>query len=148
MMNLDRFPLLAHQLCQDWARSLLGVELALPKSLSTTHTSLPSCFLQGETGSEPRQRALGAREYRAGLNPGVPGVGMGPILRIGQNDKVPATYRPPYWLNTDATFRIVKRHCGTAPACRIEACVAEHTAHAGNRIGQLRNETCGLDVSG
>ena len=38
------------------------------------------------------------------LKPGGPGVGMGPILRIGENDKAPANYRPSHWPNTDATF--------------------------------------------
>jgi hypothetical protein len=41
---------------------------------------------------------------RAHVNPGAVGVGEGPILRIGENDKASATYRPPRWLNTDATF--------------------------------------------
>jgi hypothetical protein len=41
---------------------------------------------------------------RAHVNPGAAGVGEGPILRIGENDKASATYRPPRWLNTDATF--------------------------------------------
>jgi hypothetical protein len=38
------------------------------------------------------------------LKPGGGRGGMGPILRIGENDKAPTRYRPPDWLNTDATF--------------------------------------------
>jgi hypothetical protein len=41
---------------------------------------------------------------RNGLDLGGPRVGTGPILRIGKNDKAPAIYRPPRWLNTDAAF--------------------------------------------
>jgi hypothetical protein len=40
---------------------------------------------------------------------------MGPILRIGQNDKAPAMYRPPNRSNTDATFIILQERddfCG------------------------------------
>jgi hypothetical protein len=50
------------------------------------------------------QMSTEAREHQArrvefsqpSVNPGVPGVGLGPILRSGENDKAPTIYRPPH----------------------------------------------------
>jgi len=51
---------------------------------------------------------------RNGVDSGGPRVGTGPILRIGKNDKAPTRYRPPHWLNTDATF-IRAQFCKPCP---------------------------------
>jgi hypothetical protein len=41
---------------------------------------------------------------RPGVDRGVPGVGIGPISEISENDKAPTIYRPPNRSNTDAAF--------------------------------------------
>jgi hypothetical protein len=49
------------------------------------------------------------------LRPGVARVGMGPILRIGENQKAPAIQRPPNRSNNDATFIVLQERddsCG------------------------------------
>jgi hypothetical protein len=49
------------------------------------------------------------------LRPGVARVGMGPILRIGENQKAPTIQRPPNRSNNDATFIVLQERddfCG------------------------------------
>jgi hypothetical protein len=51
----------------------------------------------------PEQLRQGGVDDRS-VNPRVAGVGMGPILRIGENEKAPTMYCPANRSNTDATF--------------------------------------------
>jgi hypothetical protein len=47
----------------------------------------PGCFERQQQGASARRVELG----QAAVKPEVPGVGTGPILRIIENDKAPAT---------------------------------------------------------
>jgi hypothetical protein len=56
----------------------------------------PDCFERQRLRRDHQARI----ERRGLVKPGVPGVGIGPILRIVENDKAPAMYRPVKRANT------------------------------------------------
>jgi hypothetical protein len=71
----------------------------------------PDCFEH----QRPRREHLARIARRVHVNPGVARVGMGPILRIGKNQKAPAMYRPSNRSNDDATFIVLQERddfCG------------------------------------
>jgi hypothetical protein len=73
-------------------------------------------------------------------------VGMGPILRIGKNQKVPAIQRPPNRSNNDATFIVVQERddfCGVR-VVPIGKLFEKNTA--GRQVGSGQCSTARISV--